>query len=160
MAPSRARADKDALFTNLRGGLNQILYRNDGKVNFVPHSGCIDHVLVVATEAWVGVDVIVVTHIIRAFVMFRQDDDLARIAIHKVNGRGATAEEAVVGITDNEPTVAAAVRMPALPREGDFFHLTICDSHPPSFVIVDGVNTPDMLPVCIPPLMGNKARLT
>ncbi len=105
------------------------------------------------------VDVVVAAGIVGALSMLGQDDDLAGVAIHEVDGRGAAAEEAVVGIADDQPAVAAAVRMPALPREGDSLDLAVGDPHPPCFIVVADVDAPDMFPVGVPPLVGDKARL-
>ena len=74
-----------------QGLFNQVLYGNNCKVNLVLDSGGENDILVVATEARVRVDVVVAVDIVGALSMLGQDDDLAGVAIHKVDGRGATA---------------------------------------------------------------------
>ena len=147
-----------------QGLFNQVLYGNNCKVNLVLDSGGENDVSVVTAEARVRVDVVVAAGIVAALSMLGQDDDLAGVSIHEVDGRRTAAEEAVVRIADDQPAVAAAVRMPALPREGDPLDLAVGDPHPPCFIVVADivfvdVNAPDMLPVGIPPLVFLGAHL-
>jgi len=102
------------------------------------------------------VNVIVAAGVVGAFGMLGQDDDLAGVAVHEVHGRGATAEEAVVRVSDDQPPVAAAVRMPAVAWEGNQLDLAVGHAHAPGVVAPDA---PDMLAVGVPPLVGDPLRL-